>query len=337
MRAICEHCLIKIPGEVQERQDGAWLVKECPKHGRSEHLIDPDLDFYRTSLRQEQSEDLKSLWHHLFSTTGLDVTRRCNVACPHCYVEPNNRTKDTPIDELVELARTATSRAIILMGAEPTMRTDLPDLITQIKQATGKPVGIYTNGVRLADVKYVDRIVKAGLDYCCFSLHTPEYLADPRLFDLKIKGLTNIVNAKVFVHHVSFSLRNMSELDGVLGDAIALRGVADHVRIRSAQEIGICEDQPVFLSELFKRTKNMLEAAGHTVDISPSDNTPYHVNILVDKTQLFRLIRWPTLATADLHALDCPPYALFDKQTGEVNLVLSFLMQEARRNRGART
>lgn len=91
------------------------------------------------------------------------------------------------------------------------------------------------------------------------------------------------------------------------------------------------------LSELYARTRELLTAAGHTVELAPSDNTPYHVNLLVNGDQVFRLIRWPTLASADLEALNCPPYALFDQESGEVNLVLSFLMQEARRNRDART
>lgn len=337
MRAICEHCLIRIPADVVEQDDGVWLVKTCPTHGETRHLIEPDIAFYRMAWRQETRQELRTTWESLFSTTGLDVTRRCNVACPHCYVEPDNRVKDRPVDELIALAKTATSRAIILMGAEPTMRTDLAELIAGIKAATGKPVGIYTNGIRLADERYSERLARAGLDYCCLSLHTPDYLPDPRSFAMKVKGLENVLKVGVHVHHVSFSLRGIAELDGVLADGLALRSVAGHVRIRSPQQIGVCRDEPMHLSELYARTRELLTAAGHTVELAPSDNTPYHVNLLVNGDQVFRLIRWPTLASADLEALNCPPYALFDQESGEVNLVLSFLMQEARRNRDART
>jgi hypothetical protein len=277
---------------------------------------------------------MRKYWAQQFTTTGLDVTRRCNVKCPHCYVEPDNRIKDAPRDSIVALAKQVKrADSIILMGAEPTMRTDLADLIREISQETGKMVGIYTNAIRLADADYLRGLVSAGLGYACVSLHTPGYLGDPRLFDMKVSGLSNLVAAKVPVHHVSFSLRDLGELDGVLADALKLDGIAGHIRIRSPQKIGVCHDEPMPLSELCNNVVSMMTQAGHSVDLLYSDNSAYHVNLLIDKKQVFRLIRWPTLDTADLDTLDCPPYALFDSESGEINLVLSFLMQEAKRNR----
>ncbi|NYT44597.1 radical SAM protein [Alcaligenaceae bacterium] len=334
MTAICEVCLDKVPSQITYRDDGVWLEKQCPTHGPSEHLVEPDVEFYRLALSQEKNPAVREVWAKMFTTTGLDVTRRCNVRCPHCYVEPDNRVKDIERADLVALAKSAVrSDSIILMGAEPTMRNDLAELIADIKQETGKSVGVYTNAIRLANERYANEVFAAGLDYACVSLHTPSYLPDPKLFDKKIEGISNLVKAGVPIHHISFSLRSIDELDGVLGDALALRHTAGHIRIRSPQQVGVCEDEPMHLSDLYNRVVGMLEAAGHTVALVHSDNTPYHVNLLVDGCQVFRLIRWPTLATADLEALDCPPYALFDRESGEVNLVLSFLLQEARRNK----
>lgn len=333
-RAVCEKCLTFIPAFVEERDDGAWLVKTCSIHGESAHLIEPDIEFYRMSLKQDDDLERKARIVKTLTTTGIDVTRRCNVQCPHCYVEPDNRIKDAPAAELVYLAmQCKRADSIILMGAEPTMRADLPELIMQIKEATGKSVGIYTNAIRLSDEKYTAKLKNSGIDYACVSLHTRNYLDDERMFNLKLRGIGNLVKAGIQIHHVSFSLKSINDLDEVIEHALKLREVAGHIRIRSPQKIGVCNDEPMALSALYTAVSSILERDGHKVALLPSDNTPYHVNILVNGNQLFRLIRWPTLATADLSALDCPPYAIFDKEAGEVNLVLSFLMQEARRRR----
>lgn len=343
MTAICETCLTEIPSDIFEKDGAIWMSKECPTHGHSLHCIEPNAEFYRTALQQEPNAYLRTAWNAQFSTTALDVTRRCNVQCPHCYVEPDNQATDVAREELMTLAQgVRRSNSIILMGAEPTVRDDLPLLVNSIKRETAKTIGVYTNAIRLADADYTAQLAAAGLDYACVSLHTPDYLPNPRLFERKIQGLGNLVRSGVRIHHVSFSLRTIDELDGVLGDAIALRDVAGHVRIRSPQKVGVCMDEPMPLSELYREVCERLTSAGHAVDLLLSDNTPYHVNIRVDGHQVIRLIRWPTLATADLGALQCPPYAIFDKQSGEINLVLSFLMQEARRKQrphliGART
>lgn len=332
-KAICETCIKEIPAYVNvNERTGAVLVKSCPEHGDSSHLIEPDHHFYLMSRVKDESDSVVQATEQALSTTGIDVTRRCNVQCPHCYVEPDNRVKDAPADDIVRLAKAAKrAGSIILMGAEPTMRNDLPEIITSIKHETGKTVGIYTNAIRLADEKYTGRLKSAGLDYACVSLHTPDYLGDTRLFEMKVAGITNLVAAGVNIHHISFSLQGLDELNSVLGDAIKLRSIAGHIRIRSPQKVGVCEDEPVALSELFNQVTALLEASGHSVQVAPTDNTPYHINLLVDGCQVIRLIRWPTLASADLTALDCPPYAIFDEDSGEVNLVLSFLIQEAKR------
>ncbi len=332
MTAFCEHCLNVVPSAITEADDGVWITKTCPTHGGSRHLIEPDAAFFRTALVHDT--DTPERWRNISASTAIDVTRRCNVQCPHCYVEPDNRVKDAPLAELVALAKSAVrTDSILLLGAEPTMRSDLPELIAAVKAATGKSVGMISNAIRMARPGYAERLRTAGLDYTGVSLHTPGYLG-PEVYAQKKRGLAEIVRAGIPVHHVSFSLTHLGELPDVLAEARRLRRVAGHIRIRSPQKVGICHDEPIALSVLYAEARRVLEAGGHTVEIEPADNSPYRVNLRVNGAQVIRLIRWPTLASAHLPYLDCPPYALFDKEAGEVNLVLSFLLQEARRRQG---
>jgi len=58
---------------------------------------------------------------------------------------------------------------IIFTGGEPTLRDDLPDLISHT-EANGQVSGLLTDGVRLAQPDYLDAILKTGLDHIVLNL-----------------------------------------------------------------------------------------------------------------------------------------------------------------------
>ena len=53
---------------------------------------------------------------------------------------------------------------VIFTGGEPTLRDDLPDLI-RFAEDIGQVSGLLTDGLRLADELYLDRLLKSGLDH----------------------------------------------------------------------------------------------------------------------------------------------------------------------------
>ena len=53
---------------------------------------------------------------------------------------------------------------VIFTGGEPTLRDDLPDLI-QYAETLGQVSGLLSDGLRLADELYLDRLLKSGLDH----------------------------------------------------------------------------------------------------------------------------------------------------------------------------
>ena len=57
---------------------------------------------------------------------------------------------------------------VIFTGGEPTLREDLPDLI-QSAETLGLVTGIITNGIRLSEPAYLDRLDKSGLDHILLS------------------------------------------------------------------------------------------------------------------------------------------------------------------------
>ncbi len=58
---------------------------------------------------------------------------------------------------------------VTFTGGEPTLREDLPDLIARAEK-NGQVCGLLTDGLRLADKSYLDRLLQTGLDHILFML-----------------------------------------------------------------------------------------------------------------------------------------------------------------------
>jgi hypothetical protein len=323
-KSLCNVCYKEIDASVEYRDNGVYLNKSCDTHGEQNICIEEDAAFYRHSLIQGPHADH---WRSLINITALDVTQRCNVRCPHCYALPEKGTVDPSIDELIEVARKIQKgQSIILMGSEPTMRTDLPELINALKKEFGKRVGMYTNAIRLADASYCKEIATV-IDFTTVSLHTRDYLPNQKLFDRKLEGIQNLFDNKVPIYHISFSLRTQDDLEEVFEHCKPFWGKVHHFRIRAPFVVGRCDDDSFYLSQLFQQFVKMTQREGMKLTVLPSDNNPYHVNLLVNN-QIFRLIRVPGVEEVNLDYLQGPPYALFLPERGETNLVHQFILQE---------
>lgn len=151
---------------------------------------------------------------HPFSTQpsapyrmDLAITYRCNNDCAHCY---NARSRTFPelstqqwihiLDQLWEIG----IPHIVFTGGEPTLRSDLPDLIAHAQQ-NGQITGINTNGRRLSDPRFVNQLVQAGLDHVQITVesHLPEIHDEMVMakgaWRQTIQGLRNALNSPLYV------------------------------------------------------------------------------------------------------------------------------------------
>lgn len=331
-QSICSTCYSIIPAII-EKSDVVKLHKSCSECGDISVIIERNLYFYDEVMHNEQHDWFKE---HV-SVTLLDVTDRCNIQCPHCYHMPGDQP-DNSIDFIVEQALSCekADRGYVLMGAEPTMRKDLPELVRTLKEKSGKTVSIYTNGIKLASKKLVQELEDAGLDAVLFSLHTTDYLRDnansKKLYDAKLKGLVNVQNSKINLDNVSISLCSYEDIPETLATIKVIKEMLNddvYFRLRSPSKIGICEDKTFYLSDFYMALAHSCKELGMEFYLAPnSDNGAYHVMVYIDD-MLVRLIRWPSIEQVDLGELQCPPYALFVPEIGEVNFVHSALIQEA--------
>jgi len=126
-----------------------------------------------------------------FSTTpsapyrmDLALTYRCNNSCSHCY---NARSRSFPelttekwhliLDKLWEIG----IPHVVFTGGEPTLRNDLSELI-RYAETKGQITGLNTNGRKLGDGQYLDRLINAGLDHIQITFES----VDPAIHDLMV-------------------------------------------------------------------------------------------------------------------------------------------------------
>ncbi len=89
---------------------------------------------------------------HLIS---WNLTRRCNLACAHCYLDAVQRGQarddvdsDAAREVIAQIAPLAPGAMLVLTGGEPLMRRDLPELI-RAAAASGLAPVVGTNGTLL--------------------------------------------------------------------------------------------------------------------------------------------------------------------------------------------
>lgn len=158
--SVCPVCFHRIAASVIERQGAVFLCKECPEHGKFELLLSRHPDYYK---------DLDSFYFSVMDRAlpqrdyMINLTNRCNLQCPICLADANTRgLSDLPLEVLRDFLRGKKRVKIDLMGAEPTLREDLPDMIRMIR-CSGNIPALHTNGLRLEDADYLKRLCAAGM------------------------------------------------------------------------------------------------------------------------------------------------------------------------------
>ena len=153
--SMCEQCYRHVPAVRFERDNQIWLSKTCPEHGYHECLVEIDAEFY-LNFKYER---------RLPNTFWFEITNRCNLECPHCYQMPDNLSIDPTIVSIInQTKKLPDDMAIALVGAEPTTRKDLSDIVKDIQALTEKPrwLMVVTNGINLGKRAYAEKF--AGIE-----------------------------------------------------------------------------------------------------------------------------------------------------------------------------
>jgi uncharacterized radical SAM superfamily Fe-S cluster-containing enzyme len=199
------------------------MARTCPQHGSSETMIWPDVDHYLwiTSLAFPKVLPRKETLHpsikacpsgcgicqrHQRKPTlvEIEVTQRCNLRCPVCFMSAGDSSTDVPLERLADffdtIAQTAgVETGVQITGGEPTSRPDLPQIIQMGRKRGFWGIEVNTNGLVIArDRDYLKALVEAGLTgiYLQFDGVTSEPYSRIRGADLLSTKLAAIENCR---------------------------------------------------------------------------------------------------------------------------------------------
>jgi radical SAM protein with 4Fe4S-binding SPASM domain len=158
----------------------------------------------------------------------LALTFKCQNDCIHCYAGGPHETVELSTEqwnEVVDRLHKIGVFILTLTGGEPTLREDLPDLLLHA-QNRGAVTGLITNGRRLKDKSYVEKLEKTGLDFVQVTLesHKPEIhdlmTAVQGSWEETVAGIRNVVATSIYVttnttlskYNASYFLKTMDFL-----------------------------------------------------------------------------------------------------------------------------
>lgn len=187
-KALCPTCLEALPAEVYTEGDDStvWMTRTCPEHGEFITRMWPDADHYTMMRSQAFPQTAPALTidsagpcpkgcgichRHSRKVTliEIEVTERCNLRCPVCFMAAESADTDPSLEELDEFyeaifAQLGKDTAVQLTGGEPTVRKDLPEIVRMGRKKGFYGIEVNTNGVEISkDNGLLEALKAAGL------------------------------------------------------------------------------------------------------------------------------------------------------------------------------
>jgi len=262
-----------------------------------------------------------------FSNIVIDLTHRCNMECANCYI-PNRDIPDLDKTKLYDFLSKLPNRTYVrLIGAEPTMRDDLPEIISMVKKLGHRP-SLTTNGLKLARPEYVKKLKDAGLRLLLHSMNGADNndvyikLDNGKWATAKVRALDNIFAERLPINTGTiiakgineFTMRRQIELFAELAKKNNINfdttppynRITPVLRMKSVGSIGrymkecsytidelmdLAQDTLGVSKDQMQKTSAGVVKAGPTMEALTSMMFPYKTEV---GTILIRLIDWQT-------------------------------------------
>jgi hypothetical protein len=197
------------------------------------------------------------------------------------------------------------------MGAEPTIRTDLTELIEAINEIAVRPIMILTNGVRLAKLDYAKQFIKFNNVYFTFGLNHPNYQG-LSVREKQQKGIDNCQALGLLIKNISYTIEGFHQLEYCLNEIQKFnkeKQYCNMYRIRVGTNIGRSPDQEkMFMSNLVACSKQISEKNNWSFNPIHSSGIRAHYPVEINGV-LVKLIQWPDVTTLDLEEIQTESWA----------------------------
>lgn len=181
------------------------VEKNCKEHGKfiSNHFWD-DPEIYQGLLKINTLPTESA-------NIAVAVTYKCNLDCPICYANANEtKINDISLKDIEKL--TKEYDVVFLSGGEPTVRKDLYKIISTLRK-NKKKVVMFSNGLKMADKRYVRLLKKAGIRNVIIQFDSiidsdNRYMRGKNLLATKMQAIRNAAEFNLSIYSQSVILKN---------------------------------------------------------------------------------------------------------------------------------
>jgi uncharacterized radical SAM superfamily Fe-S cluster-containing enzyme len=217
--SLCPECSAKVEARVLEKDGRILMEKTCSDHGFFRDVVFSDAELYHRIMvwnrdvgcgvsnpavadAQSCPEDCGLCNLHVSHTVlaNVDLTNRCNLACPICFANANvqDYIYEPSYDEIVQMLQTlrdsrpVAGRVVQFAGGEPTLHPDWFRILAKANEMGFSQVQCATNGLKFAEDDFADKSSEAGLH----TLYLQFDGVDPALYE-KIRGRKDLLDIKM--------------------------------------------------------------------------------------------------------------------------------------------
>jgi 7,8-dihydro-6-hydroxymethylpterin dimethyltransferase len=221
--SICSTCLRRVDAKIVFEDTNVYMLKNCSRHGFEKVLIATDIEYYKNIRNYNKPSEVPLKFnskthygcpydcglcpdHEQHSClTVVEITDRCNLACPTCYAMSSphygrHRTVEE-VEAMLDIivANEGEADVVQISGGEPTIHPDFFAIMDIAKTKKIRHLMLNTNGIRIAnDEGFAEGLVRYAPDfevYLQFDSFKPAALQELRGKDLaatRIKALERL-------------------------------------------------------------------------------------------------------------------------------------------------
>lgn len=122
---------------------------------------------------------------------SIVVTNKCQCKCPYCINSETDHRLSLPVDKAISNIKNLVNKfgvkEAILLGGEPTMHSNIFELIERLRHESGLTmVRITTNGIKLRDNEFTTRLVDKnnGIQGINISCHNEDFMPYDELINI---------------------------------------------------------------------------------------------------------------------------------------------------------
>lgn len=186
--SVCPYCSALLPAIIVER-DGKWFIRKvCPEHGEIEEVYQGDAEFAKrlerffvegrgpryvyTDLTAPCPYSCGLCPLHMSHTAiaNLVATNRCDLSCWYCffYAEKSGFVYEPSLEQIKfmvgQLLKQRVTPVIQITGGEPTVREDLPEIVSLLKSMGVRHIQLNTHAIYFARL-YIEKGPEAAAEY----------------------------------------------------------------------------------------------------------------------------------------------------------------------------